>query len=317
VLRQLFVFLSERRALQEMVTRNGLVRRAALRFVAGEALEEACAVAAELNRRGIQVTLDLLGERVTNPEEARAAAEQYRTIVEEIQRQRLDADIAIKLTQLGLDLSEDLVWENLTSICGEARARANFVWIDMEASRYVEPTLTLYRRLREGGYGPDDVGVAIQAYLYRSAQDVEDLIALRARVRLVKGAYAEPATVAYPRKADVDRAYVRLMERLLQDGYRPAIATHDDRILAHVKAFSQRQGIPLDRFEFQMLYGVRRDLQTQIVEEGYRLRVYVPFGTQWYPYFMRRLGERPANVGFLLRSLLRERGGFLTGSGVQ
>ena len=306
MLRQLFVFLSERRALQEMVTRNGLVRRAALRFVAGETLEEACAVAAGLNRRGIQVTLDLLGERVKNPEQTRAAAEQYRTILAEISRPRLDADIAIKLTQLGLDLSEDLVWENLTAICGESRTRANFVWIDMEASRYVEPTLALYRRLREEGYGPDDVGVAIQAYLYRSARDVEDLIALRARVRLVKGAYAEPATVAYPRKADVDRAYVRLAERLLQDGYRPAIATHDDRILAHTKAFARRQGIPADRFEFQMLYGVRRDLQIQLVEEGYRLRVYVPFGTQWYPYFMRRLGERPANVGFLLRSLLRE-----------
>lgn len=306
MLRQLFVFLSEQRALQEMVTRNGLVRRAALRFVAGETLEEACAVAAELNRRGISVTLDLLGERVTNPEETRAAAGEYRTVLAEIERRHLDADIAIKLTQLGLDLSEDLVWENLTSICTEARGRANFVWIDMEASRYVEPTLALYRRLREGGYGPDDVGVAIQAYLYRSAQDVEDLIALRARVRLVKGAYAEPPTVAYPRKSDVDRAYVRLAERLLQDGYRPAIATHDDRILAHAKAFARAQGIPADRFEFQMLYGVRRDLQLQLVEEAYRLRVYVPFGTQWYPYFMRRLGERPANVGFLLRSLLRE-----------
>ncbi|MDR5709780.1 MAG: proline dehydrogenase family protein [Armatimonadota bacterium] len=305
-LRWFFVFLSERRTLQEWVTRNGWVRRAARRFVAGETLEEACDVAARLNAQGRAVTLNLLGERTTRPEDARAAAVLYRKVLEEIHLRRMRADLAVKLTQLGLDLSRELLEETLHGICAQARRLGGFVWIDMEASRYVEATLDLYRGLRASGYGPDTVGVALQAYLYRSERDLEFLLRLGARVRLVKGAYAEPPSVAYPRKADVDRAYVRLLERLLREGEQSAIATHDERILAHARRLATAYGIPPDRFEFQMLYGVRRDLQAQMVQEGYRLRVYVPFGPDWYPYFMRRLGERPANVGFLLRSLVRE-----------
>ncbi|MCS7174017.1 MAG: proline dehydrogenase family protein [Armatimonadetes bacterium] len=317
-LRRFFVFLSEQQALRRWVTRNGWANRAARRFVAGETLEEACDAAARLNAQGKAVTLNLLGERTTRPEDAQAAAVLYRKVLEEIHRRSLHADLAVKLTQLGLDLSPKLAEENLDGICTQARRLGGFVWIDMEASRYVEATLEVYRNLRASGHGPDTVGVALQAYLYRSERDLEDLLRLGTRIRLVKGAYAEPPHIAYPRKADVDRAYVRLLERLLRQGYRPAIATHDERILAHARSFAEAHGIPLDRFEFQMLYGVRRDLQARVVQEGGRLRVYVPFGPDWYPYFMRRLGERPANAAFLLRSLVQESpGGFGRPSGVE
>ncbi|MDR7443868.1 MAG: proline dehydrogenase family protein, partial [Armatimonadota bacterium] len=229
VLRRFFVFLSEQRGLKERVTRNGWLRRTARRFVAGETWEEACAVAARLNAQGVAATLNLLGERTTRAEEARAAAAAYRELLSEIRRRQLRADIAVKVTQLGLDLSRELVEESLREICAHAQHLGGFVWIDMEASRYVEPTLSLYRSLRASGSGPEVVGVALQAYLYRSEQDLEDLLRLGARVRLVKGAYAESPAVAYPRKAEVDGAYVRLMERLLQEGHEPAIATHDER----------------------------------------------------------------------------------------
>jgi proline dehydrogenase len=319
-LRRFFVFLSERRDLKEWVTRNGWMRRVARRFVAGETRQEALDVAARLNAQGMAATLNLLGERTARAEEARAAAAAYRELLSEIRRRQLLADIAVKLTQLGLDLSWELAEESLREICAHARHLGGFVWMDMEASRYVEPTLHMYRGLRASGYGPEVVGLALQAYLYRSEQDLEELLRLGARVRLVKGAYAEPSRVAYPRKVEVDRAYVRLMERLLQDGRQPAIATHDERILGHALRFAKAHGILPDGFEFQMLYGVRRDLQAWIVREGYRLRVYVPFGPDWYPYFMRRLAERPANVGFLLRSLVREERvpeGFGRSSGVE
>ncbi|MDR5683140.1 MAG: proline dehydrogenase family protein [Armatimonadota bacterium] len=307
MLRQLFVWLSERKDLQAFVTRNRLAHRAARRFVAGDTLEDACRVLGELNTQGMLATLDFLGERTTNPTEAHAAAAMYRRVLATIAQRRLGANVSLKLTQMGIDLSWDLCMENMVGICDEAAQYGNFVRIDMESSHYTQMTLDLYRELRRRGYGPDTVGVVIQAYLYRSERDVEDLIAEGARVRLCKGAYAEAPDVAYPRKRDVDRNFVRLMERLLVAGRYPAIATHDEAIINHAKRFCRQREIPPTRYEFQMLYGIRRDLQRRLVREGYNLRIYVPFGTEWYPYFMRRLAERPANVGFLLLSLLRER----------
>jgi proline dehydrogenase len=304
-MRQGLLWLSERQGVFNFVRRNGLARRFASRFVAGETIEQGVAAARELTRRGITSSLDLLGESVTVESEATAARDQYLRMLDQMAASGTEVNVSVKLTQMGLDISEALCVANMTAILEKAAALGGFVRLDMESSAYTERTLEFFRRRLFDRFGTH-CGVVIQSMLRRSEQDIDDLVALRARVRLCKGAYLEPPTVAFPDKADVDRNYLRLMERLLAGGNYPGIATHDEAIIAHAKEFTRREGIPADRFEFQMLYGVRRDLQDSLRRAGYRLRVYIPFGTQWYPYLMRRLAERPANIAFMLGNIVRE-----------
>jgi proline dehydrogenase len=305
VLRAGLLWLSEQARLFRFVRGNGLARRFASRFVAGETVETAVAALRQLNAAGISATLDLLGEAVTSAADAHAGRDTYLETLERIHRVGADANVSVKLTQMGLALEEPLCVANMRAIIARAQGDGSFVRIDMEQSAYTGQTLTLFRRHFHPEFG-NAVGVVLQSYLRRTDQDVEDMIALGARVRLCKGAYQEPATVAFPDKRDVDATYVRCMERLLERGAYPAIATHDVRMIAHAKAFARSRGIAAARFEFQMLYGVRRDLQLRLRREGYNVRVYVPFGTQWYPYLMRRLAERPANIAFLLGNLVKE-----------
>lgn len=306
MLRQTLLWLSERPGVFRFVRNNGVARRFASRFVAGESVETATAAARELARVGITASLDLLGESVDDAAAARAARDQVIAMLDRMAREpEVEVNVSLKLTQLGFDIDEALCHDNLNAILDHARAHGGFVRIDMESSEYTQRTLDFFIDRLFPVYGPH-VGVVIQAALRRSAGDVERLIALGARVRLCKGAYRESDDVAFPDKRDVDRQYVELMERLLAAGRYPAIATHDERILAHARRFVEEQGIGEERFEFQLLYGVRRDLQRQLRQAGYRVRVYVPFGTQWYPYLMRRLAERPANVFFILGNLVRE-----------
>jgi proline dehydrogenase len=304
-MRQGLLWLSERQGVFNFVRRNGLARRIASRFVAGESIEEGVEAARELSRRGITASLDLLGESVTVEAEAIAARDQYLRMLDRMAASGTEVNVSVKLTQMGLDISEALCLANMTAILDKAAALNGFVRLDMEGSAYTQRTLDFFRDCLFERFGAH-CGVVIQSMLRRSEQDVEDLIAMRARVRLCKGAYLEPPTVAFPDKADVDRSYVRLMERLLMAGHYPGLATHDEAIIAHARDFTRRQGVPSDRFEFQMLYGVRRDLQDSLRGAGYGVRVYIPFGTQWYPYLMRRLAERPANIAFLLGNLVRE-----------
>jgi proline dehydrogenase len=299
------LWLSEQPRIFRFIRRNGLARRFASRFVAGETAESGIAALQNLNAAGISASLDLLGESVRGAAEAHAARDTYLETLDRIKAAGADANVSVKLTQMGLDIAEELCVENLRAIVARAKSHGSFVRIDMEQSAYTERTLQLFKRTFHPEFG-NAVGVVLQSYLRRTDQDVEQMIALGARVRLCKGAYQEPATVAFPHKRDVDATYVRCMERLLLRGAYPGIATHDARIIAHARAFARDKGIPQSRFEFQMLYGVRRDLQQGLRRQGYNVRVYVPFGTQWYPYLMRRLAERPANLAFLLGNVLRE-----------
>ncbi|MGH9703848.1 MAG: proline dehydrogenase family protein [Candidatus Acidiferrales bacterium] len=302
MLRSILLYLSGNRTLGKFVTHNAASRRMARRFVAGESLEEALAAARALNQAGRKVSLDYLGENVANEAEARRAAESYAAMFDRIASEKLDANVSLKLTQLGLDLDEQLCQGLLESIIERAASYQNFVRIDMEASAYTERTIDICKRVRAKS---DSVGVVVQSYLYRTEQDAKDLIAIGCRMRLCKGAYKEPPEVAFPQKADVDGNYVKVMRLLLPSGMYHGIATHDPRMLAATKEFAAQNGISREQFEFQMLYGIRTDLQEQLIREGYRLRVYIPFGGDWFPYFMRRLAERPANLGFFLRNLFR------------
>jgi proline dehydrogenase len=277
----------------------------ASRFVAGETLETALTAVKQLNSKGITATLDLLGESVRNEEEARESARAYLEMLDRIKEQRLNANVSVKLTAMGLDISEDLCVSNMQNIIERARDYESFVRLDMEGSAYTQKTLELfYERLYPSYRG--NVGIVLQSYLYRTYSDVMDANKASARVRLCKGAYKEPATVAYPEKKDVDDSYLRCMRSLLKEGHYPGIATHDEAMVDATKRFARENDIRTDQFEFQMLYGVRRDLQDKLVSEGYRMRVYVPFGTQWYPYLMRRLAERPANVAFITGNIVKE-----------
>lgn len=300
------------RALVLAATQNGLVARAvrrhgmrlgAARFVAGETLDQAVAVLRGLNREGLLTNTTLLGEAVRDAATVERVVADYLLILDRIEREGLRTNVALKLSQLGLDLSEERALANVGRLVRRARELGNFIRIDMEESWRVDATLRIYGRLRAEGL--DNVGTVLQSYLYRTPKDLETLLPLRPNLRLVKGAYLEPAGVAFPRKADVDAAYVRLAERMLLDGAFTAIATHDERIIEHVKAFAGRHGLGGERFEFQMLFGVRPKLQRDLVAQGYRVRVATPFGPEWYFYLMRRLAERPANVLFLARNLLR------------
>ena len=305
MLRAGLLYLSEQPQVFKFVRSNPIAKRFASRFVAGETLDTAVAAVRELNAKRISASLDLLGESVHNRAEAQAAADTAIAMLERIKAEGLDSNISVKLTQLGLDLDPEFCVANTKRLLDRAQALDNFVRIDMEASPYTQRTLDLVEQSLYPLY-PKHVGVVIQSYLYRSAADVERLIALGMRVRLCKGAYKEPPAVAFPDKADVDKSYVTLMQAMLERATYPGLATHDEAIIRQAKDFVRQKGIANERFEFQMLYGVRRDLQDQLVAAGYRMRVYVPFGTQWYPYLMRRLAERPANVAFLTGNVLRE-----------
>jgi proline dehydrogenase len=281
---------------------SSLARRLSTRFVAGETLEEALAVARKLNAEGITVTLDHLGESVSTLAEAAEARDVYLRTLDAIHGNAIQGNVSLKLTQFGLDLSEEQCLANVDRLVQHAADLDSFVRVDMESSDYTDRTLDLVHTLhaRHGA-----VGVVIQSYLYRSQADVEKLCAEKIRIRLCKGAYLEPAAVAFPRKSDVDRSYLELTRYLLQHGAYPAIATHDEAVTRQICRFVADRQIPLDSFEFQMLYGIRRDVQRRLVAGGYRVRLYVPFGKAWYPYYMRRLAERPANVFFMLRNLFR------------
>jgi len=305
MLRSTFLWLSERRSLFEFVKRNGLARQFSSRFVAGETLDEAIAATRDLNARDITVSLDLLGESVTNPEAAAGARDAAIEILDRIHATGVRANLSIKLTQMGLDLDAHLAEANARQILDRARQHGIFVRVDMEASDYVQRTLELYHHALRPEYG-DLVGVVIQTMLRRTEADIDALLNAGARVRLVKGAYKEPPSVAFPAKKDVDAVFARCSERMLERGNYPAFATHDEALITHVKEHAHAKGIGPERYEFQLLYGVRRDLQESLRRDGYNVRVYVPFGTEWYPYLMRRMAERPANVWFIVGNVLRE-----------
>jgi proline dehydrogenase len=305
LLRSAFIALSTNQTLRRFSESSSMGRKLSSRFVAGLEVEDALKAAGRLNKQGISATLDSLGESVSTEAEAHHSAEVYHRLLDAIAAQKLNANISVKLTQMGLELSPDLAFTIAAGLTEHARATGNFLRIDMEGSHLTQVTLDLVRHLhaREGYRG--HIGIVIQAYLYRSETDIRQLIDNGIRVRLCKGAYQEAPSIAFAKKDDTDTNYVRLAGLLLSSPLYHGIATHDEAMIEAVKNYARNQGIPADHFEFQMLYGVRRDLQRSLVGEGYNVRVYVPFGREWYPYFMRRLAERPANVFFLAKNLLR------------
>lgn len=307
MLRSAFLWLSEQPRIFRFVRRNSLAKYFASRFVAGETLDEAIATVRELNAPPdrLSASLDLLGESVLLADEAERARDTYLELLDRIRAAGADANVSVKLTQMGLDIDEKRCLANMRAIIGKARQYDSFVRIDMEQSSYTARTLQLFTDVLYPEFG-NAVGVVLQSYLRRTAADVDAMIALGARVRLCKGAYKEPEDVAFPDKRDVDANFVSCMERLIERGNYPGIATHDEAIISHAKRFAKEKRIGAERFELQMLYGVRRDLQHKLRREGYNMRVYVPFGTHWYPYLMRRLAERPANIAFILSNVLKE-----------
>ncbi len=300
--RRAILAAAESETLRAWVRRHGM-RFGASRFVAGETFETAAAALRQLNEKGLLTNTTILGEGVRKPAETRAVVEDYKGVLDGIDREQLRTNLAVKPTHLGLTLDEELTYENVAALTAHAHSLGNFVRMDMEESRYVDPTLAVYRRLRDAG--ADNVGVVLQAYLYRTERDLEELLPLRPNVRICKGAYLEPPEIAHPEKRDVDAAYIRLLERALREAGFVGIATHDERMIEHAVAFTEREQIPAERFQFQMLYGVRPQLQLSLVRRGYAVLVATPFGPDWYRYLMRRLAERPANIGFLLRNLVR------------
>lgn len=302
LMRNSLLWMAGNATLRQQVMRSRLSQPVARRFVAGETAEQALAAAQQLNAQGAFVTLDYLGENVTMPAEASAVRQTYVDLLHEIARRDLRCNVSIKLTALGLDIDRETAVANLRTILQAARAHDNFVRLDMEGTDYTQVTLDLFEQMYVGE-GYTNVGVVLQSYLYRTASDVARANQLYARVRLCKGAYKEPPHLAYPQKADVDQSYRDLARALLCEGNYPGFATHDSAIIDWIKRFAEQQGIGRERYEFQMLYGIRRDLQQQLIRKGYNVRVYVPFGEAWYPYLMRRMAERPANLLFILKSL--------------
>lgn len=302
VFRKLILTATHNRVVARGVRKYGM-RLGAGRFVAGETLDEAIAVLRRLNEQGFRANTTLLGEGVKDEATAAAVVAEYLTVLDRIAQEKLTCYVALKLTHLGLDLGEEVAYRNVERLVTHAAGLGNFIRIDMEESARVDPTLRIYKRLRAAGH--DNVGTVLQSYLYRTPQDLADLLPLKPNLRLVKGAYLEPASIAYPNKADVDRAYVELAERMLLEGGFTAIATHDDRIIEHVIGFTERNGIGKDCFEFQMLYGIRTQFQRSLVARGYRVLVATPYGPEWYFYLMRRLAERPANVLFFAKNLIK------------
>ena len=307
MLRALFISLSESRWLRGMAERSGVGRRLSSRFVAGTQVEDALRVTQVVNRAGLSVSVDNLGENVTNADEARDSAQLYHQMLDEISSRGLNANVSLKLTHMGLDVDEQLARDLVTGLVAKAAAMQppNFVRVDMEGSPYTQRTLDFVHELHRMPGHAGVVGAVIQSYMRRAESDIEKLLAERIRIRLCKGAYKEPDEIAFQKKSEVDANYVRLMKVLMKSGVYHGLATHDEKIIQQAKSFAAQEHIPPDAFEFQMLYGIRRDLQRRLVREGWRMRVYVPFGTEWYPYFMRRLAERPANAFFLARNLFR------------
>ncbi|MGH2614407.1 MAG: proline dehydrogenase family protein [Thermomicrobiales bacterium] len=306
MLRNVILGLAERNEIEQFIRHGRLPRALAERFVAGDTVADALQAAQQLAAIGLTSTLDQLGENVLTPAEAHEAVESYAATLRGMADAGLDPNISVKLTMLGLDIRDDVAFENMLVLLATAQEVRGFVRVDMEGSAFTERTLAITEALH--ARLPEHVGTVIQAYLHRSDRDVERLIDLGIRVRLVKGAYAEPASVALQRPREIDEAYVRLMERLLEDGRYPAIATHDPALIRATQGFSFRMGIDPNTWEFQMLYGVRRDAQRALAREGYGMRIYVPFGADWYPYFARRVAERPANLFFVLRQLATDWG---------
>ena len=302
-----FYSLSRSATLKRLASKYGMRAHDsfARRFIAGETVEEAIETSRQIQGQGLMLTLDYLGESVRTPEEAGAATREYVRLLDVIVASGIERNISLKLTQLGAGIDRATCVDNLRRILEPAGRYGFFVRIDMENSPWTQLTLDIFETLWQQEYR--NIGIALQAALYRTEQDVRRMNELGARVRLVKGAYKEPESVAYQRKTDVDAAFLRLMRLLLESGHYPAIATHDPLMIAATRSYAREHGIANDRFEFQMLYGIRRDLQSSLVAEGYRMRLYIPFGREWFPYFMRRLGERPANLGFVVRGILRER----------
>ena len=305
MLRALFIWLSESKRLRRLAEHSAMGRKNSRRFVAGETLEEVLAAAAVVNQLGQGVSIDNLGENVTNAQEARSSAALYGQLLDQISARKLDANVSLKLTHMGLDVDAKLAEELVSGLVAHAKQTGNFVRVDMEGSPYTQRTLDFVHKLHREPGNQGVVGAVIQSYLRRSEADVEALLSARIRIRLCKGAYKEPPELAFQKKAEVDANYVTLMKMLLTSGVYHGIATHDPKMIEAAIAFAKAEKIPADAFEFQMLYGIRRDLQQQLVRDGWRMRVYIPFGTEWYPYFMRRLAERPANVFFVLKNLFR------------
>ncbi|HEY7912054.1 MAG TPA: proline dehydrogenase family protein [Blastocatellia bacterium] len=302
MMKSALLYLSKSEGFKNFLTRFKSFNNVTHRFVAGEELADACKAIRQLNKKGITASFDHLGESISSEAETRQEVSEYTRVLDSINENHLDSNVSVKLTQLGLDISSELCYVNTRAIVETARRYQNFVRIDMEDSPKTDNTLDIFRRLR-GEF--ENVGIVIQSYLYRSEQDVKDLLAAGARIRLCKGAYMEPPEVAFQDKADVDSSYIRLMKLMLDSGIYHGIATHDEKIIEATKQYAAERRISPESFEFQMLYGIRRDLQDKLISEGYRLRVYVPYGRYWYPYFMRRLAERPANVWFILKNVFR------------
>ncbi len=298
-----FVFwLSTKKAFTQPIARTGMRLGFAKRFIAGETLEDGLRAATELNAKGLKVIMNRLGENVTDRREAEEAAASYREILQELTQRKIDGSTSIKPTQLGLEFAPDLCRELTLSVVREAAALNNFVEIDMESSAYTEATVELFEAVRRQH---ENVGLAVQSYLYRTEADLRRLQPLHPKIRLVKGAYREPASIAFPKKSGVDENFRKLMRMVFSDNFIPAIATHDEKMLVLAKQIAREKNWPSDRWEFQMIFGVARTLQEQLVHEGYRMRVYIPYGTEWLPYFMRRLSERPANLWFVVKSILK------------
>lgn len=305
MLRATFIALSESRSLRSFAEKTALGRRLSTRFVAGLTVEDALRAASTMNQLGLGVSVDNLGENVTSVDEARHSAQLYHHLLDEMAGRELNANVSLKLTHMGLDVDENVAWQITSELVQHAVRLNNFVRVDMEGSPYTQKTLDFVRRLHHEPEYAGHVGAVIQSYLRRSEADVEQLLVERIRIRLCKGAYKEPPEIAFEKKAEVDANYVKLMKLLLKSGIYHGIATHDESMIRATIDFAQREHIPATAFEFQMLYGIRRDLQQRLIKEGWRCRVYIPFGTEWYPYLMRRLAERPANAIFILKNLFR------------
>jgi proline dehydrogenase len=305
MMREFFIWLSANRPLRKVAEHSPMGRRVSGRFVAGTTIDSAMNATEATNRLGMSVSIDNLGENVTNPEEARESAQLYHRILDAIHDKQLNANVSMKLTHMGLDVDEALARDLVSGLVAKAASRDSFVRVDMEGSPYTQRTLDFVHELHRRPGHASHVGAVIQSYLRRSKKDVEDLLAQRIRIRLCKGAYQEPPEIAFQKKSEVDASYVSLMKVLLKSGVYHGMATHDEAIIRQTIDFARAEKIPPDAFEFQMLYGIRRDLQQQLVRDGWRMRVYIPFGTEWYPYFMRRLAERPANVFFVMKNMFR------------
>ena len=302
--RSALIYLSRQEGLKNFAARFSLFKKLTTRFIAGETTDEAIAAIREINAKGCSASFDHLNEGVQSVEGTEGEVREYLSVLAKIDETGIDSNVSIKLTQFGLEIDPELAYRNARRIVEEAVRRGNFVRVDMEGSNVTQLTLDIFKRLRSE-FGLNDVGIVLQSYLYRTMDDAKDLLKIPARIRLCKGAYDEPPSVAYPDKKDVDDNYVRVMQLLLASGTYHGIATHDPKMIDATIDFAQREGIRKDAFEFQMLYGIRRDLQEQLAHDGWGMRVYVPYGKHWYPYFMRRLAERPANIWFVLKNFLK------------